>query len=219
MSIGRFSRGVGVKLTYLNNGLDNLLNLARLHQTLGFRAEVGQFRLVALDPPLEVGDVVAVEPLPPVKQVAHADEGIPLPLQILEHALVPRPSLVFHKALALAEVLAHGYEAVVEQGNIVVVRGVRVGARLRQGLQREGDAGVVRCHTFAPLHEAVHDVAYVDVELSRPPDAIPRALEQPFKLGREGIFKTGWQRAAGEFVLDRDSSLLTPDGKLLAGTR
>lgn len=153
-------------MTYLDNGLHHLLDLARLDHTLGFAAEVGKFRLVRLDPSLEIRDVVLVETLSSVEEFANADQGISLALQILQNALVPCLALIFHQALTSSQMSAHGVQAVVKQGHLVGVGSVSVGTRLGQGCERHGDTGMVGSDALCALHQTIHDAANINVQLS-----------------------------------------------------
>ncbi len=200
---------------YLDDTLHNPINLPGLDHPLGLGPQPRQLRLVALYPPLQIRNIILVEPLPPVKQVPQRDQRVPLPLQVLQHPLVPRPGLVHKQRLALAQVLGHGHQPVVEQGDVVGVGGVRVGVDLRQGVEAQRDARMVRRHALGPLDEPVHQVADGDVQLRAAPDAVPRALEEVVDRGGEGVLEPGREGAAGEFVLHAEVGLLAPDGKFL----
>lgn len=116
--------------TNLDNGLHHPLDLPGLHQSVRLGPQSRQLRLVVLDPPLQIRDVVLVQTLSPVKQIPHTDQGVALPLQIFEHTLVPSTALVLHQRLARAEVPTHSHQAVVEKWHLVRVGGVQVGGRL-----------------------------------------------------------------------------------------
>ena len=149
--------------TYLDDGLNHLLDLPGLDQAVRFRAQARQLGLVVLDAPLEVGDVVLVEAFPAVEHVPDADEGVALPLEVLEDAGVPGLALVLHQALRGAQVLARGDQPVVQERHVVGVGRVSVGAGLGQRRERERYARVVGRDAFGALDQTVQDVARVDV--------------------------------------------------------
>lgn len=165
------------RVTNLDYRLGYLFNLTGLDHALWLCAQAGQLGLVGLYPSLQVRDVVPVELLPAVKQLAHTDERVSLALEVLEDALVPAAALVFQQRLASPEVLAHGDQSVIEQRDFVGVCGIGVCGCFRQRRERHGDAGVVGGHAFGSLDEPVHNVAHVDVQLSRAADTGSRTAE------------------------------------------
>ena len=200
---------------YLDDRLDDLFNLPRLDQPLGLRTEGRELGLVRGDAPLEERNVVLVEPLPAVKQVAQADQGVPLALEILQHPRVPGARLVLHEALRRSEMLAHGLQAIVQQRNIVGVGGIRVGADIGERCQSHGDASMVGCHPLRSLDETIHNVAEADVQLSAAVDAQPGSAEQILQRQRQRILQASEQGTAGKLILHGYRGLFAPNRQLL----
>lgn len=63
--------------------------------------------------------------------------------------------------------------------------------------------------------EALGQGAELDVNLGRFSEPRADGVESLGEVGRERGFEVGGEGLAGEFVLDGDGSLFTPDGKFL----
>lgn len=110
------------------------------------RAQRGpQFILIGLNPPLQLRNIVPRTPIPPIKHIPHTDQLIPLRLEILQGALIPRPRLILQQALTDRHVLRGRADTLVEKRHVVGVNGI--GAQGRFGKIREGlrEAEVVCC--------------------------------------------------------------------------
>lgn len=86
--------------TYRPNRLLQLLLLPRLHRRITRPIhQPRQFLLVTLDPAFQIGDIILGIAIPPIEHIPHSDQGIPLLLEILKHALVPHAGFVFEQSL------------------------------------------------------------------------------------------------------------------------
>lgn len=79
--------------TYRDDGILDLLRFTRLRR-IPLRFDVLQFLLIALDPPLQLRDIVFCILVPPIEHLTHADKAIAHRLQVFDETLIPRARLV-----------------------------------------------------------------------------------------------------------------------------
>lgn len=202
------------KYTYRSNRLLQLLLLARLHRRVTRPIhQARQFLLVALDPTFQVGDIIPGISISAIEHVPHAHEGIPLLLEILEHALVPDAGFVVEQGLRGGEVLGGGGDALVEEGHVVGVGGVGRGAEFREVGEGVREAEVVEGDALVAFDEPLEQRAQVDVGFCGLADAGADRVERFEEVGGEGVFEVGWEAAAGEFLLDGGRDLFAEAGQ------
>jgi hypothetical protein len=111
---------------YLEDCIFDLLRFTRFNQLSRLVPNVLQLCLIVCYPPFQRGDVILGVLVAAVKHVAHTDKRIALALQIFEHALFPPECLILEKLTRLVKVPRCRVQALVHQGYVVGVGGVRV---------------------------------------------------------------------------------------------
>lgn len=143
VSLVRTAEGVGGGSSYPENGVLHLLDLAGLCSPGRSGPQFLQFALVALDAFLQLRDVVFRVPVPPIEHLAHTDQSVPLPLEVLEDTVSPGSGFVLQQALAGGKMPGGCCDASIQRGDIVGVDRVCVLGYLRQGLQGQGESEVI----------------------------------------------------------------------------
>ena len=108
--------------------------------------------LITLDPAFQVGDVILSIPIPAIEHIPHAHQRISLLLEILEHAFIPDTGFVFEECLRGGKVLGGGFNAFVEEGDIVGVGCVGAGAGFGEVDEGVREAEVVERDALVAFH-------------------------------------------------------------------
>lgn len=145
--------------TYPGNGIFYLLRFARLDQFSGFIPYGLELLLVVGDAFFQLRDVVLRVFVSAVEQVAHADEGVALALEVFQDAFFPALCLVLEQTSRLFQVPCGGVQTFVEHGDLVGVDGVGVFGGFGDLLEGGRKAEVFGGHAFVALGKALHHVA------------------------------------------------------------